>query len=380
MTPQRYDHDDLLDRFDIGSLAAGAARLRPDQPALIGTRDGVEWRLSFADLDRRATALANRFDDLSIEPGECALLMGGASADTIIAIIAALRAGLDLALAPLHLTPGELAGLARETKAVALCGDAVCGEISPVETLFSVAAMASDVRLVCSLGPDEVDGAVQLDSSIAFDRVEDRMRGQGARAPRLITLDENGRARAHRQQTLVASALDLATRARIGADFPILTTHAPVTFAGLVAGPVVSLLTGAALIAHGPFDAQTFLAEIGTHRPVHLIATGAIAGALDEAGLLHASRIRTLLALTRMSRDGDALAPALQQKDQSSRIVDLYAFDESCLIAEPRDADGTAVAPADQPHMIAIDDRALLAAKRAEDGSFEGLAVTPAES
>ena len=263
MTPEPTVAPDLLDRFDISSLTAGAARLRPDRLAMISRRNGAEDRIDFAELDRRASALAQAFLDLSAKPGECILVAAGASAPCAIAIIAALRAGLDVALAPLHATAGELGALARDTKAVLLAAEAAYGAASPVDALLSVAAIAPDVRLVCCLGIDDIDGAVPLDPVCMHLDDDIRFDTQGRKA-RLMTLDPNGLIHAHRQRTLLAAALDLATRARIGSTQTIVSTLAPASFAGLVAGPVLGLLTGAPLALHGPFEAESCSSERST--------------------------------------------------------------------------------------------------------------------
>ena len=53
-----------------------------------------------------------------------------------------------------------------------------------------------------------------------------------------------GGALRHTQRTLIASALDAATRLRINAGESLVSTLAPATFAGLVAGPLLGPGTG----------------------------------------------------------------------------------------------------------------------------------------
>ena len=115
----------------------------------------------------------------------------------------------------------------------------------------------------------------------------------------------------HRQQTLVAAALDLVTRARIGMRLPIVATIAPVTFAGLVAGPVAALLAGAPLLLHGPFAAAGFTALLERAGPAHLVAPAAMLPALRRAGLLDAETLASLILVSRRDDLGEPPAREL---------------------------------------------------------------------
>ena len=143
---------DQLASFDLDTLVSGAVRLRADRVAIADSTTGDAVPLSFAEFDRRVSALAGFWLDLGLKPGERILVAGGAAATSVIALIAALRAGLDVALAPLHLSGEEMLDFACDTEAVALAADAAYGELAPAEELLSVAAQAPRVRLVCSLG------------------------------------------------------------------------------------------------------------------------------------------------------------------------------------------------------------------------------------
>jgi hypothetical protein len=120
------------------------------------------------------------------------------------------------------------------------------------------------------------------------------------------------------QQALVAAALELLSRAKIGMRDPILSTLAPVSFAGLAAGPYAALLAGCALHLHGPFDAAAFLATFETRAPTHLVAPVALAEALAADGPLGLNAISSLMlagAVTRRVANGDV------------PVIDLHALD-----------------------------------------------------
>jgi hypothetical protein len=365
---------DPLAGFDLETLTRGAARLRPDRLAV---RDSSGASATFAELDRRADAMASRLAELGLTPGETLMVAGGARVSTCIGLLAGLRAGLDVALAPLHPTATGLAAYAARAGARAVATQTGYGDLAPIEDMFEVAARAPDVRLVCSLGPTPFDGAVDLD--IARGAVGTRISLSG-HAPRIATFAPGGGVVFHQQRTLVAAALDLAGRARIGMGASILSTIAPVSFAGLVAGPFLSMLAGASLHLHGPFATIEFLTTLEALDSAHVIVPGAMAGSIAEAGLIDPCHMAALLLLDRTSEARGALAPLGDARGVA--IIDLHAFAEEALIAEVRGADGRPLPAAREPHMIPIDDTTILAVRRREGSgplAFEGEAVSASQ-
>ena len=372
-------HLDQPDSFDLDSLVSGAVRLRGDRAALADSTN-LAAPISFAEFDRRVSTLAGCWLDLGIEPGERIMVAAGATATSVIAIVAAMRAGLDLALAPLHLSGEELVEFAGDCDAVALAADVAHGELAPAEELLTVASQAPRVRLVCSLGGGQIDGAVDADPA-RLAETERRSLAVRRQEPRILTRAPNGEIVIHRQRTLVAAALDLVTRARIGMRRPIVTTIAPVTFAGLVVGPVAALLAGAPLRLHGPFAAAEFSALLRRNGPAHLVAPGALLPALRKAGLLEAKALASLLLVSRYADLGEALAcdrPAAGTARETVPVVDILAIGEQAAVPEPRDEGGNPLPPLAAPHYISLDDRRILAVGRGADFSLEGAAVTEA--
>lgn len=372
-----------LAAFDLDTLVSGTVRLRADRVAIADSAMGDATPLSFAEFDRRVSALADCWLDLGLQPGERILVAGGAAATSVIALIAALRAGLDVAFAPLHLSGEELVDFTCDTDAVALAADAGYGERAPADEMLSVASQAPRVRFVCSLGGGHVDGAVDTDpgklTAAARRNASPRMG-----AARVLTRAANGEVVVHRQQTLVAAALDLVTRARIGMRLPIVATIAPVTFAGIVAGPIAALLAGAPLLLHGPFTAAGFTALLRRAGPAHLVAPAAMLPALQSADLLAAETLASLILVARRddlgeltdnvpARDGSTVATG---EDKAPLIVDFFAIGEYAAVPEARGCDGRSGPALAEPHYISFDDRRILAAGRGADSALEGAAVT----
>ncbi len=361
---------DPLAGIDLDALIRGGARSKPDRLAM--TDVGGE-SLDFARLDARADLMARRLAELGLAPGETLMIIGAARLSAFVGLLAGLRAGLDVALAPAHPAPTVLALFAARAGASAIATEAGAG--CAMEDIFEVAARAPDVRFVCELGAGAADGVVALGAppNEAPDRAEPFLAPTG----RIATFAPGGGLVYHAQRTLALAALDLATRAPGGRSAPILSTLAPTSFAGLVAGPFLSLILGRPLHFHGPFEPEGFIGALEALAPAHLVAPGALAGPLAEGDMIRADVLASLMLLDRTTEARGALAPLGAAADVP--VIDLHAFGEQALIAEARGPDKRPLPPARAPHMIRHGDTSILAVRR-RDGTgplaFEGEAVS----
>ena len=237
------------------------------------------------------------------------------------------------------------------------------------------------IRLLATLGPGEVDGAVDLSAAsvlryAATHRDDGLERGKPAPAPpQIITLDRRRlKPVAHAQTTLMAAGLDFVARAEIGRATPILSTLPPTSFAGLVAGPFAALLSGATLHLHGPFAADDFLKTRDRAGHAHLVVPAAIAPDLVGAAILEG--LASMVLVSRLSADAGFTSPP--PFVCPCPLVDLYAIDEAAAVAEPRRG-ARAAQPAPEPHFIGFDEARVLTIERAADHAlvFRGAAVTP---
>ena len=374
-TPAAAPVRDVFAALDLSAALRVAAEARPTTPMLTDRTGTLDART----LDARVGGLAGALTALGLRSGERVLLTGGADGAVVTALAAALRAGLDVALFPLHLPLKALATYVRDVAAVALIGPTSYGGLPLGETWLAVAADTPSLRLVATVGPDEADGAVDLSPAglarAGFDAAAPHK--DGAR-PRLITAERGAagvRAVTHHQATLMMAALDLVGRAGIGHRTPVLSTLAPVSFAGLVAGPLAALLAGTRLVLDGPFETQAFLSACaGLQRP-HLVVPAAMGTDVARAGLT--GGLASLLLLARAGSLGTLGVPA--HVDAASPVLDLYALGEGALVPEPR-RQGRASPPADDPHRVALDGRDILAVEKLIDAGgtarLRGAAVT----
>ncbi len=366
-------HIDPLASFDLESLVSGAARLRAERAALGDSTTCIE-PMTFAEFDRRVSALAGFWRDLGLQPGERILLAGGATATSVIALFAAMRAGLDAALAPLHLDRVEMVDFACRCDAAALAAEAVYGESWPAEDLMGVASRAPRVRFVCSLGGGDVDGAVDADPAKLVAPIE-AIAGTTPKASCILTRSATGEIVHHKQRTLVATALDLVTRAQIGMRLPIVTTIAPTTFAGLCAGPIAALLAGAPLLLHGPFQSAEFSTLLRRWAPAHLVSPSTLLGALNGARLVGPQTLASLILVSRHPDLASAGANTSEDAGETVPIIDLFAIGERAAVPEPRQNGRALLAEA---HYISLDEGNILAVGRGANSALEGAAVTMA--
>jgi acyl-CoA synthetase (AMP-forming)/AMP-acid ligase II len=376
---------DPFAHFGLDTLLSGAARLRPDTVALVD-RDET---LTYAAFASRATALGHLFAEHGLRQGERVILIGGASNALIIALIAAIRAGLEPALAPIDLSHEELSAYARAISAVALIGKTSYGEFSPGDDhYFMAAATADSVRLVATLGPGEIDGAVDLSceaikqhSSSAFYTGLERGKLSNTASVRIFTLSRGIEPKPvlHRQSTLIAAGFDFVARAKIGRETPILTTFPPTRFATLVAGPIATLLSGAALHIDGPFESEFFLKACDRAGRAHLIAPAAFGPEFVKSGITENLASLTLLSNIQIDAPADMLAPL----SAACQVNDLYAFEETAAVTEERRG-ALAQLPARESHYIGFENAKILAVQNAADPegkiTLSGAAVSGADS
>lgn len=356
--------------FDLWSLIDGSARLRPDAVCLV--EDGEAW--TAARVAQAADAVANSLRELGLARRERIVLAGGANARGIVTVFGAGKAGLDIALAPLSLDARALAAYARTVGARAILGPSRFGEMDVSALLFEAAAAAHCVRVVATFGPEETDGAVDLDP-VALSRAEMLPPSAEVTQPGLITPARN-KSEAIRidQGALVAAAFDFVAAIGARSDTPILSLMQPSSFAGLVAGPVAALLCGAPLHLCAPWRRDSLLALADARTPSHCIGPFLLGPMLADA---FGHRLETLTLVSRRHGVAGGTPAAVRA---SCPTFDLYAIGEIAAIAEPRSDAGAATQPAMKAHYVSFDGEQILTAQRSQDGGLIGAAINPGEA
>ncbi len=331
--------DDSFALSGLDALLATAARTSPGTVLAADDAGGV----AAAVLARRARVLAARFRLSGLRRGERLLIVAGAQVQTLVTIAAAVRAGLEPALVRPGLDAIELAAHAAAAEATALIGPAFYGEALG-ETYLSAAALTDSVRLIATHGTEPVDGALDVSAAALDASSEPDEEAEGAlEMPFIATFAGKGattRLISHRQATLLADALSLVEQARINPTRRILSLLPPSSRAGLVAGPFAALVGASALVLHGPFRGDTFLAHLDAEPGAHLVAPVAI-GALLAAQAFTLELSSTIL-VSRFDTVEDFALPA--RLPAARPVADLYAFGEDIVLTQRR-VDGEARAP-----------------------------------
>src|SRR5947209_7879977 len=195
------------------------------------------------------------------------------------------------------------------------------------EALFEAAASSETVRWIATLGPGAADGAIDLCPEHLHLDTAKTLRVPEVR-PLVGTLTSDGEPLFHEQSALLAAALDIVGKAGIVAGSHILSTLSPASFAGLVTGPVASLLSGAPLTLFGPFEAVGFVAAIDSIRANHCVFPAAILPDLGRAGLLQDKVLATAVAVIR----GDA---ALELQGDCP-LIEVHTLGESGINVQRR--------------------------------------------
>lgn len=283
-----------LGAYGLDMLARGAARLRGGRLAVAEHGAGaVAASLLYRDLDALALGFAARARECGLAPGARALIVGANRVGVVVALVGALAAGLEPALAPAHVEAPALSALARETGAASLFGALDYGEADWEGVLFEAAASAPEVRVVGALSAGAGDMADFSPAALAGAHFQ---ASYAQRPPRigLARLDGEPRVDYFQQSALVAEALGLIAQLALSSETPIVATLSPASRGGLVAGTVAALLSGAPLHLFGPFEGARLMATLEALEGACLVAPAealddfADAGALDRIACLAA--------------------------------------------------------------------------------------------
>lgn len=310
-----------LTLFGFDALVSGAARLRPNRIAVrdIGADEGD---IDHAELDRKIDRFRSHLRQFDMQPGERVALACTPSAETLVALMGVIAAGLEPVLAPAGMSCEALAAGARAAAAAALIAPASIGGESLEELLFGVAAQTPSIRLIATLGPGMIDGAADM-SSAALALAEAppaQDRTLQAKKVTIGTLNHDGGLRFLEQGALLANGLGLVAKARVSGAAPLISLVSPGSTAGLVAGPLASLLSGAPLHFVAPFEASAFLAHLDAIGPARLVAPRSILPHLDAAGLLTDGALLSCIAIARPDDDDD-----LQLQSETCPIIEIGA-------------------------------------------------------
>ncbi len=347
------DDDAALAPFRLDRLVGAAAQLGPQSVAVSsgGPDAGV---LTFLEFERRIGQIARLLTDC-VGDTATVVVVGGASTATLVLCLAGLSAGLTTVLAGIPLEPARLSQIAIQSSASAIVGAGRHGPINLAEIMSLAAAAAPGIRVVATYGVETFAPAVRFYPDTDAPMLAES-RSLGARLVTLAKGTTKISFTRHEQTPLVASGLDLVGQLPISRGHTIFSLLAPVSFAGIVAGPIAALLTGSTLHLHGPFDGQAFLRQLAPLTNVHLVAPAEAANDLAAAGLVTPQRLKSLILVSRNRQHHDFTPPA-----NNVPVFDLRALGEIAAITNLWPPNGAPVALSSTPRFIRVGRRHILA-------------------
>ena len=272
--------------------AAGAARPDAIFARIGGGASDAPAALRAGAIDALADHYAARLAEADLPRGTRLLLSSTPEPRTLSAIVGALRAGFDVALAPPSLDIASIAAVAEAFGASALAGPTEFAELRTGERIFEAAALVETIRLVALHGAGEA-GALGLDEPLEGDAPSAAPTHE-RQLFAVDIVDAAPKCRSISQERARDVAREFVARAGVLGGEAIVSTISLASEAGLVGGAFAPLIGGAHLIWQAPFAARRFLETLETSAPAHLIAPAGVAVDLGAAGILTADRLSSL--------------------------------------------------------------------------------------
>ena len=333
-------------RATLDDLFRRAVSERPDALALIDPpdrlsfTDGPAHRLTYAQADRAISALAARLRGFGLPTDSVVAIQLPNTVESVIALLAVLRAGLIAAPLPLLWRHADAAAALGRVAARALIGCQRIGDTVHGDLAMHIAMETFTIRFLCGFGENLPDGVVPIDDIFAGGgepATVDRY-GEASEHVALITFDITAQgivpvARSHSE--LIAGGLAVHLEARIEPETNVLGALALASFAGLATSVVPWLLTGGTLVLHHPFAPAVFAAQCGDEHCSVAVLPGAMVMRLAEAGLIGRADDPTVVAVWR-APERLATSPVWT----GGALVDVPVFGEIGLSAARRGPDG----------------------------------------
>jgi len=353
--PDRPVVNGIGTRATLDELFRWAAIRRPNALALLDPpnrthfADGQPRHLTYAQADRMISAIAGRLHRMGLRRDAIVGLQFGNTVESVLVLLAVLRAGLIAMPLPLLWRRAEAVAALNRVGANALMVSGRVGAVDHFALAMEIAAETFPVRFVCGFGRKPPDGVIGLDDLYDAETLDPlptpeakraNLPGPGAHLA-VITWDVSPDgpvpvARSHAE--LVAGGLAVLLEGHIARDAVILSTLTMASFAGLASALVPWLMAGGTLALHHPFDGDTFAAQRNAMICDTIILPGPLAVPLAEAGHLVARN--GLKRVVGIWRAPERLPRAPVWLKAELAMIDVQVFGETGLIAAMRDPSG----------------------------------------
>jgi non-ribosomal peptide synthetase component E (peptide arylation enzyme) len=309
------------DRVTLDQLLRHNAQRLPDEMALVDAAHRNSWgdgrirRMTWREVETASNAMAQRLAAFGLPSDSVAVVQGGASCDTIIAMLACVKANLIPAMAPVTWRNAEISAAVTRTGAKALIVEGRLGSFRAAESVREVAAENFSIRFVCSTGGEAPDGVIGLDDCFLEEAAEAPTRaprfGNAAEHVAILTFDAGTRgvypvARSHNEW--LAAGLTALAEYRLTREGVILSAMGLTSLPGIAGAVIPWLMSGCRLALHQAFDRKEWQAQIRREKATHVLLPVVVADAALRDGLI---KDESGVKLVSVARFGQKVPPAL---------------------------------------------------------------------
>ncbi len=247
------------------------ARQKPDSLALADPPNkeklglGQPRRISFQEADAAVDRLAARLAANGLLPGDIAAIQLPHVSETVLAIIACLRAGLTVASVPFAWRRREIAAAFAHVPVRAAIGCWAREGLFQSHVLTACSAVEERHCFAFAFAENGPDGLHILDDAIDGDPIFDQIEPfKEVPPPNPVWLSFNFARGEHvlviprGQAELIAAGLAVSLELGLNGDGVFLSAYPPSGITGLAGFLMPWLITGSALHLHHPFDAASF--------------------------------------------------------------------------------------------------------------------------
>jgi mycobactin salicyl-AMP ligase len=337
---QEYHESGAWSDVPLDELFRKTAAAHPDRLALADAPDRATWtggeprRLTYAEADREIDRLAAFYATVGLTADHVIGVQAPNTVDTVVAVLAALRADLIISPLPLH---WRQKNVLEALNSIGAKGFIAADRVETRDVGTAARDIAADLfalRFVFGLGKDIPDGLIELGpmlkemgDDLVFTPAE---RPDPADHTATICWSRSGEenvpvTRCHNHWVAAARMVVLEAHLKEGCSFVLPYSLSGLT--GLGGGLVPWLLTGGTLHLHHPTSLANLAAHANDVQADAVMTPGPLAQTLDRK--LENSKT-TLLAAWNIS------APHPTTFVARRRLVDLHVADEFALVAKAR--------------------------------------------
>ena len=308
-------------------------------------------RLTFAQADHAVSALAAHFIEAGLPANSVIGIQLPNTVEFMLTVLAALRAGLIVALLPQLWRQAELTTALNRTGARAIVTAGKIDGVNHADLAMNAAAEAFSIRHVCGFGDDLPEGMASLDLALTSGSATTRAVTQDGRRAALISFDvtsDGFRAVPRTHLNLIAGGLAVFLESRVPQGANLMSAFAPSSFAGLTSSLLVWLLSGGRLALHHPFDGDVLQRQINDDSCDTVVAPAPMALRLAEMDL--PMRLPTLRNVIGLWRTPEQVASSDLWTPEQVSFTDVYLFGEVGLFGARRAGDGAPAPITPGPH------------------------------